>query len=83
MKTEENFYQAEGAEGVRLKMAARRIYRAADESDLTVGDMMNVMINLIADIAFTECIDRQTLLEIIGKVYDMHVESATKDETLN
>jgi hypothetical protein len=83
MKIDEDFYRAEGAEGQRLKMAASRIYKVADELDLTVADMMNVMINLIADIAFTECIDRQTLLEIIGKVYDMHVESATKDETIN
>jgi hypothetical protein len=83
MKTEENFYQAEGMEGQRLKMAARRMYKVADELDLTVADMMNLMTNLIADMAFTECIDRQTLLEIIGKVYDLHVESATKDETIN
>lgn len=83
MKTEENFYPAEGAEGQRLNNAARRMYKTAEELDLSVADMMNLSISLIADIAFTECIDRQTLLEIIGKVYDMHVESATKDETIN
>jgi len=83
MITTDDFYHAEGAEGRRLNMAARRVFKIADDLGLGVADIMNLMTNLIVDIAFTECIDRQTLLEVIGKTYDLHVESATKDETIN
>ena len=83
MITTDDFYHAEGAEGRRLNMAARRLLKVADELGLSVADMINLMINLTADIAFTECIDRQTLLEVMGKTYDLHAESATKDETIN
>jgi hypothetical protein len=83
MITTEDFYCAEGAEGQRLSRAARLIFKTADELNLSVADMMNLMTNLLAEMAFTECIDRQTLLEIVGKTYDLHIESATKDETIN
>jgi hypothetical protein len=51
--------------------------------DLSVADMMNMMTNLLAEIAFVECVDRETLLNILGTTYDLHVESAIKNETLN
>jgi hypothetical protein len=45
--------------------------------------MMNLLNNLLAEIAFVECVDRETLLNILGTTYDLHVESAMKDETFN
>lgn len=83
MKVEENFYYAEGAEEQRLNNAARRILKTADELELSVSDMMNLLNNLLAEIAFVECVDRETLLNILGTTYDLHVESAMKDETFN
>ena len=83
MKIEETFYYADGAEEQRLNNAARSILKAADEADLSVSDMMNLLNNLLAEIAFVECVDRATLLNILGTTYDLHVESATKNETFN
>lgn len=78
-----DFYYAEGAEEQRLNIAARKFFKVADEMDLSVADMMNLMTNLIVEVAFTECIDREKLLNIIGTTYNLHVEAATKNETLN
>jgi hypothetical protein len=83
MKIEETFYYAEGAEEQRLNNATRKVLKIADEMDLSVADMMNMMTNLLAEIAFVECVDRETLLNILGTTYDLHVESAIKNETLN
>ncbi len=83
MKIEENMHYAEGAEEQRLNNAARRIFKVADELELTTADMMNLMTNIIAEIAFVECIDRETIVGILGVTYDHHVKAAMKDETFN
>ena len=83
MIKQEGFYYAEGAEEQRLNTAARKFLKIADEMDLSVADMMNLMTNLIVEVAFTECIDKESLINIIGTTYNLHVEAATKNETLN
>lgn len=83
MKIEDGFYYAEGAEAQRLANASRKFFKIADDMELSVADMMNLLTNILAEIAFVECVDRESLLNIIGKTYDLHVESATKNETFN
>lgn len=79
----EDFYHAEGEERVRLDRATRRILHIADDMNLSFADMMNILNNLLAEIAFAECIDRETLLTILGKTYDLHVAESVKSETIN
>lgn len=83
MKIEDEMYYAEGAEEQRLSRAATRILKVADDLELTTADMMNLLTNLIAEIAFVECIDRETIISILGATYDHHVKAAMKDETFN
>lgn len=79
----EDFYHAEGEERVRLDRATRRILHIADDMDLDLNEMLNILNNLLAEIAFAECIDRETIVGILGKTYDLHVADSIKSETIN
>jgi hypothetical protein len=76
-------YEATDDEHARIMRATGRILRVFDDSDLSSADIMNLLTNLMAEIAVVECIDRETVLSVIGQTYDLHLEASSKDETLN
>jgi hypothetical protein len=83
MKTIGEPYIATDDEHVRIMRASTRVLRVLSEADLTSADVMNLLTNLIAEIAVVECLDRESLVVSIGRTYDLHLEASAKDETLN
>jgi hypothetical protein len=76
-------YVATDDEHARIMRATGRILRVFDDSGLSSADIMNLLTNLMSEIAVVECIDRETVLSVIGQTYDLHLEASAKDETLN
>lgn len=82
MKTVEP-YMATDDEHVRILRASQRVFRVMADANLSTADMMNMLTNLIAEIAVVECVDRESVVVAVGKTYDLHLEASAKDETLN
>lgn len=76
-------YEAEGNERDRLMLATRRIVRVLEADELSSADCMNVLTNLIAEIAIVACVDRTSYMDAMAQTYDLHIEHASHNETLN
>lgn len=76
-------YEATGDQHALILRAANRVLRVFAESDLSSADIMNLLTNLIAEIAVVECVDRESVIHAVGQTYDMHLEASAKNETIN
>jgi hypothetical protein len=76
-------YEATDDEHARIMRATGKILRVFDDLNLNVADMLNLLTNLIAEIAVVECLDRESIVTSVGRTYDLHLEASAKDETLN
>lgn len=75
--------EADGDEREKLMRATKRILRAMEAEQLGTVDAMNVLTNLVAEIGIVACIDRENFLTAMGQTYDLHIEHANQNETLN
>lgn len=82
MKTVEP-YAASGDEHKKLILVTNQVLRLCDAAEMSVADMMNMLTNLMAEVAVGECIDRETMLNAVGVTYDLHLAESMKNETFN
>lgn len=83
MKTVDEPYVASEDEHYRILRASGRVLRVLSEAELSSADVMNLLTNLIAEVAVVECLDRESVIKAVGMTYDLHLEASAKDETLN
>jgi hypothetical protein len=76
-------HEAEGDERRKLMRTTLQIVRIMDKEELTSADSMNVLCNLVAEIAIVACVDKESFMQAIEQTYDLHIEHASHNETLN
>lgn len=82
MKTVEP-YRASEDEAARILRTLNKVLRVLGESDLSTADVMNLLVNLVAEVAVVECLDRESFITTMGKTYDLHLANNAKNETIN
>ena len=76
-------YRASEDEAARLLRTLHKVLAVLRESDLNTADVMNLLINLVAEVAVVECIDRESFITTMGKTYDLHLANDAENETIN
>ena len=76
-------YRASEDEAARLLRTLHKVLAVLRESDLNTADVMNLLINLVAEVAVVECIDRESFITTMGKTYDLHRATDAENETIN
>jgi hypothetical protein len=76
-------YRASEDEAARLLRTLNKVLAVFRDSDLNTADVMNLLINLVAEVAVVECIDRESFIATMGKTYDLHLANDAENETIN
>jgi hypothetical protein len=76
-------YRASEDEAARLLRTLNKVLAVLRDSDLNTADVMNLLINLVAEVAVVECIDRESFITTMGKTYDLHLANDAENETIN
>jgi hypothetical protein len=76
-------YRASEDEAARILRTLNKVLAVLRDSDLNTADVMNLLINLVAEVAVVECIDRESFITTMGKTYDLHLANDAENETIN
>jgi hypothetical protein len=75
--------RADEYESERLVYVMKKMLELFDKYDLTTADVMNLLTNVVSEIAVMNCMDRESLIKAVGQTYDAHLLNDSKDETVN
>ena len=82
MKTTEP-YAADRQESEKLYEATGQILGIFKTAGISTADAMNVLANLMAELAVHTCLAKDDYLTAVARTYDLHLEHSADNETLN